>query len=123
MKHTALALTLPRANLCLQAGYGLSLTDAAGVELTTRTGKLWVTLENDPRDVNLKAGDAYTIERDGLTLISALEPSLVQVRMPQRGTSWLERLERWLARAWAFLVRAAEIRARARLTRGYRSPV
>src|SRR6185436_12445010 len=84
MKPTAFTTTLSRASLCLQAGYGLSLTDAAGAELTTRTGRVWLTMEGDARDVNLKAGDAYTIERNGLTLVSALEPSVVQVRMPGR---------------------------------------
>ena len=121
MTHTALALNLARAHtsLCLQAGYALSLTDAAGVELSARTGKLWLTMENDPRDVNLKAGDAYTIERDGLTLVSALEPSLVEVHMPPPRAEWRERIGLWLTRAWAAWVRAAEIRARARLSRGH----
>lgn len=124
MKHTALALIhhpgLTRANLCLQAGYGLSLTDAAGVELSTRTGKVWLTMENDRRDLNLQAGDVYTIERDGLTLVSALEPSLVQVRLPQPRAVRRERTVRWLERAWAWMLRAAEARARARIARGYR---
>ena len=120
MKHTTLALTLTRANVCLQAGSGLSLTDAAGVELSTRTGKVWLTMENDRRDVNLQAGDAYTIECDGLTLVSALEPSLVRVRIPQPRAAGRERIERWLKRAWAWLVGAAEARARSRMARGYR---
>ena len=115
MRTTALAMTLTRANLCLQPGYGLSLTDAAGVELTSRTGRLWLTMEGDTRDVNLRPGDAYTIERDGLTLVNALEPSMVHVRIPHPRGVWRDWIERW----WAFLVRAAEIRARARLTRNY----
>jgi hypothetical protein len=118
MKPTAFTTTLSRASLCLQAGYGLSLTDAAGAELTTRTGRVWLTMEGDARDVNLKAGDAYTIERNGLTLVSALEPSVVQVRMPGRSA----KLRAWLEQAWALLVRGAEIRARARLVRGIRFP-
>ena len=114
MNTTALATTLTRANVCVQAGYPLSLTDAAGVELAPRTGRLWLTMEDDTRDVTLRPGDAYTIERDGLTLVSATEPSLVQVRIPHRRGVWRERIDRF----WATLVRAAEIRARARIARG-----
>ncbi|HKA42997.1 MAG TPA: DUF2917 domain-containing protein [Burkholderiales bacterium] len=115
MRTTALETTLTRANLCLQAGYGLSLTDAAGVELTSSTGRVWLTMEGDTRDINLRRGDTYTIERDGLTLVTALEPSLVRVRIPHGRTVWHD----WMERVWTFLARAAKIRARARLTRGY----
>ena len=115
MRTTAMTMSLTRANLCLQAGYALSLTDAAGVELSPRTGRVWLTMEGDTRDINLRAGDAYTIERDGLTLVSALEPSMVDVRIPHPRGVWRD----WMERLWAFLVRAAEIRARARLTRNY----
>jgi hypothetical protein len=71
-------------------------------------------MEGDARDLNLTAGDAYTIERDGLTLVSALEPSVVQVRMPRRTGA----LRDWLKRLWASLERGAAVRARARLARG-----
>jgi len=57
MRTTALAMTLTRASVCLQAGSGLSLTDAAGVELVSRTGRLWLTMEGDTRDINLRPGD------------------------------------------------------------------
>ena len=116
MRTTAMALTLTQASMCLQAGHGLSLTDAAGVELTSVTGRVWLTMESDNRDINLRPGDAYTIERDGLTLVSAVEPSLVHVRIPQtRHSVWPD----WTGRFWAWLVRTAEIRARARLARGH----
>lgn len=116
MKHIAFATTLSHASLCLPAGQGLSLTDAAGAELVARSGRVWLTMEGDARDVNLKAGDAYTIERDGLTLVSAFEPSLVQVRMPLRSG----KLRELLKRLWESLERGAAIRARARLSRGLR---
>ena len=116
MKPTALTLTLSRANLCLQSGHGLSLTDAAGAEVTARSGRVWVTMEGDARDVDLTPGNAYTIERDGLTLVSALEPSLVQIRMRRHTGFWRERFEQF----WLLLQRGAEIRARARLARRLR---
>ena len=53
------------ASIRLEAQRGIALRDARGVELTVVSGGLWVTMEDDPRDVILKAGDSRPIERNG----------------------------------------------------------
>ena len=112
--HT-MEMTRVRARVCLESGRGLSFRDAAGVVLTSLTGRAWLTMEGDPRDFDLRPGVAYRIERDGLTLVNALEPSLVEVRVPHAPPSlWRDRL----ARVWAWLARAGEGRAKARMARG-----
>ena len=47
------------------------LDGARGTTLRVTSGRLWITLENDKRDIVLSAGDSYTIDRGGLTLVEA----------------------------------------------------
>ena len=49
----------------------VKLDGARGTTLRVTRGTLWITLENDTRDVVLQAGDAFTIDRGGLTLVEA----------------------------------------------------
>ena len=49
----------------------MRLDGARGTTLRVTSGRLWITLENDTRDIVLSAGDSYTIDRGGLTLVEA----------------------------------------------------
>src|SRR5438876_12455424 len=81
------------------------LDGARGTTLRVTRGVLWVTLEDDTRDVVLTAGDAFTIDRGGLTLVEAqgrttvcvmgrpIDEVHVRPRQPelrQRARSWLQ---------------------------------
>lgn len=55
----------------LAAGEIVRLDGARGTTLRVTRGVAWVTLENDTRDVVLTAGDVFTIDRGGLTLVEA----------------------------------------------------
>jgi len=57
----------------------VQLDGARGTKLRVTRGVLWITLENDLRDVVLSAGDTFTVDRDGLTLVEAQEFSTVCV--------------------------------------------
>ena len=61
----------------LSAGELVRLDGARGTTLRVTRGNLWITLENDTRDIVLAAGDSYTIDRGGLTLIEAQEITAV----------------------------------------------
>src|SRR5580765_3192636 len=63
----------------LSAGELVRLDGARGTTLRVTRGRLWITLENDPRDIVLAAGDSYTIDRGGLTLIEAQDAAAVCV--------------------------------------------
>jgi hypothetical protein len=84
----------------------IGLGDARGATLRVTRGTLWVTLEHDTRDVVLAAGDAFTIDRGGLTLIQAHGRTTVCVqanrvearRIGQHHPTLAARLSRWLAR-------------------------
>jgi hypothetical protein len=56
------------------------LPQARGTTLRVTRGTLWITLQDDTRDIVLEAGDSYVIDRGGLTLIEAQQASTVCVR-------------------------------------------
>ncbi len=49
----------------------IRLDDGRGATLRVTRGTLWLTFERDTRDVVLTAGDSFTVDRGGLTLIQA----------------------------------------------------
>jgi len=110
-------IDLTQANIRLEPQRELSLVDAAGVEITCHRGAVWLTTEGDPRDIVLVAGDSHAVRRNGITLINALESTLVHVRMPR---VQLPVWRRWLESAWRWLAGTAEARARAVLSREFK---
>ncbi len=84
----------------------IGLDGGEGTTLRVTRGALWVTLEHDTRDVVLTAGDSYTIDRGGLTLVQAHGAATVcvlagrgEARQLRRGRETVAaRLRRWLAR-------------------------
>lgn len=63
----------------LAPGELVQLDGARGTTLRVTRGTLWITLENDVRDVVLAAGDTFTIDRGGLTLVEAQNKATVCV--------------------------------------------
>ena len=57
----------------------LPLRDARGTILRVTRGSLWITQENDTRDLVLRTGDSLAVERDGLTIVEAQADSTVCV--------------------------------------------
>ena len=55
------------------------LPDVRGTTLRVTRGRVWVTQEHDIRDVVLNAGETWTVERDGLTIVEAQEHANVWV--------------------------------------------
>jgi len=73
------------ANLEVRREQVLSLRGAAGVRLRCTRGSLWLTQEGGGQDIVLAPGECFTIERDGLTLVSALkEGSVLIASAPSR---------------------------------------
>ncbi|HEU5294685.1 MAG TPA: DUF2917 domain-containing protein [Burkholderiaceae bacterium] len=63
----------------LTDGSLLRLCDAQGRAVVVFEGRVWITQENDLRDVTLDSGESFSIDRPGLTLVEALGPSKVMV--------------------------------------------
>ena len=66
--HTDLKL----AATLLKHGQLQPLQDARGSLVLCLSGTLWLTQEGDARDIVLEAGDEAQIERDGLSILSAM---------------------------------------------------
>ena len=88
----------------LSAGEIVELDDARGTLLRPTRGMLWVTMEKDTRDIVLEAGDAFTVDRNGVTLVEAQGRTTVCVQAPHVGAmhrpaasaAWPARLAYWL---------------------------
>jgi len=57
--------------LDLAARESLLLADARGTTLRVNRGTLWITQQDDTRDVVLRPGDVWTVELDGDTIVEA----------------------------------------------------
>jgi quercetin dioxygenase-like cupin family protein len=99
-KETNMMVDFTEANLELSRERVLSFHDVAGVELYCTRGALWLTQEGGGTDVVLTPGEAFIVERDGVTLVSGLNDRNALVVTPRhrlavRNTSaWIVRLLR-----------------------------
>jgi len=50
----------------------LKLIDGAGSTLCAVAGSVWITEENQPRDIVLEPGSCYEIKHEGVTIVNAL---------------------------------------------------
>ena len=97
----------------LAPGELVKLDGARGTALRVTRGVLWITLENDLRDIVLAAGDTFTIDREGLTLVEAQGAASVcvlarhadEVRGRTQRPSLAARAADWLAAASAGVAR------------------
>jgi hypothetical protein len=64
-----------RAQLHLERREVIRLKDPRGARVECVRGALWITQNSDRRDYFLAANDALTLDRPGLALIHAQEPS------------------------------------------------
>jgi hypothetical protein len=68
-----------QASLDMGARQTVRLYDAAGASIRVVAGAVWVTQDRDARDVVLQPGEQFTLDRPGLSVLEALEPSRVVV--------------------------------------------
>jgi hypothetical protein len=89
---------LQAAELELRTRSIYSVADAAGVRFSCREGTLWITLDNDPRDVVLEAGGEFSTGEHRRALVYALQPSRLYVepigRSPEPARTSLARQSR-----------------------------
>lgn len=73
-------LRLDAPVLALQRGEVITLDDARGVRILSRTGTVWVTEEGNPRDHILGPGECLVVGKTGRTVVQALQASSVALR-------------------------------------------
>jgi hypothetical protein len=67
--------------MLLERGQSTRLTGAAAVHLASAAGTLWVTIDNDPRDIVLEAGDGFDVVGEAPLLVEALGgPAVLELR-------------------------------------------
>lgn len=64
---------LHRAAITLRKGELHRIHDGAGQRIEALSGALWVTIDNDLRDIVVAPGEGFRIDRNGDTLVSALD--------------------------------------------------
>lgn len=83
MSPNALPATNPAAPVDLPRRAMLKLPDAAAVHIECRSGSLWITLDGDPRDFIVEAGESFSTEAHTQAIVYALQAAVLLVQ-PQR---------------------------------------
>lgn len=63
------------ASISLHKGEIHRIHHGLGQRIEALNGCLWVTIDNDLRDIFIAAGEGFTVDRGGDTLISAMADS------------------------------------------------
>jgi hypothetical protein len=58
--------------ISLEAGELLRIESDRGIDVRCESGKLWITREEDPRDLWLRQGESAQVDPRGLTLVEAV---------------------------------------------------
>lgn len=98
-------LSRPPSLLSLERDQLVRLRDACGTRITAGAGTLWVTVDHEPDDVVLEAGDSHVVRSRSRVIVQALDgPATAWFgdAAPARPCRprWLERLRRALLTAW-----------------------
>lgn len=87
--------------LLLGRGQAVGLRNGRGARLQVLQGTLWVTQEGDRRDFFVDRSEKFEIQRDGVTVLHALQTADVRVHEARQ---WSSRWSAWWrarARSWA----------------------
>ena len=66
-------------DLSLERNALFNVPNAAGMHIVCRDGAVWITLDNDPRDYVLEAGDIFSSAEPKRALIYAMRASSIAV--------------------------------------------
>ncbi|MGH8728753.1 MAG: DUF2917 domain-containing protein [Burkholderiales bacterium] len=84
LKDATLHIAAGAARINLSKGRLIRVQDGEGFRIRCYSGSLWITQERDGRDMILRAGNAFIIDRPGLTLVHALANAQVAVEDARR---------------------------------------
>jgi len=83
-------INTPNARLALAARRSLRLKDARGARLRAVRGTLWVTIDNDPRDIVLDPGESFVVDSDRPLVVMPIgDCAAVDVRSAAAPAGWL----------------------------------
>jgi hypothetical protein len=71
-KEKAMRLEIKEGAMRLAANQTVKVVDGAGTMVCAVEGSVWITEENQDRDIVLERGACYRLRKGGLALINAL---------------------------------------------------
>lgn len=77
--HASMKIDASGSGVHLGKHGNIQLRDAAGWTVRALGGTVWITQDEDVRDVVLEAGESFVIDRDGVTLLYALDDARICV--------------------------------------------
>ena len=83
--------------IALDAERSLRIEHAEVLEIECVSGVLWITQEGDPCDRFIGRGESFSAGRRGVTLVTALEPTVVHV-IERASVRWRSRWRNWFWR-------------------------
>jgi hypothetical protein len=78
-KEGNMQLQMKSPVVALAAGEVLTLDDAEGTRIVSRSGTVWITEEGSRKDHIVGPGDAIVIARPGRTVVQALHPAWISI--------------------------------------------
>jgi hypothetical protein len=72
-------------SVALSGDQHLRMRDADGWTIKAGSGTLWITQESDSRDIVLKAGDSFVLDRPGSALVSSLDGATIFIKRATEG--------------------------------------
>lgn len=85
----------------LRPHQALSLHRPRGVCVRAERGNLWVTVDGEPADIQLRPGDSCIFDSQATVVIGAVGGSAVVSTTRQGPPSWPQRLQSALAGVWS----------------------
>jgi hypothetical protein len=85
-------------SVALRKEQHLRLRNAYGWTVKALSGTIWITQESDSRDIVLKAGDTFVLDRPGSTLISPLGEA--KLGLHRESNSRAEKTRKALTKLW-----------------------
>jgi hypothetical protein len=73
------------AAITLRKGAIHQLPNGLGQRIESLSGNLWITIDHDVRDILVSPGRGFSIDRPGITMISALDDARFVVLDPATG--------------------------------------
>ena len=71
---------LNHGGVCLARNQSCAISNGKGYLVVCHSGSVWITQDNDPRDVILACGESFTLDRAGLALVHAIDAAAIAVK-------------------------------------------
>ena len=79
-------IEINRSTLSLARDGLVAIRDGQGTRVVCHAGSLWITQECDVKDAVITAGESFTVNHPGLTLVTGLSASELTIVEPRAAT-------------------------------------